>query len=622
MNSITIYDLIATRMQSAPEAHAILAPGKKPLTYRRLVEHLQSTVAYLNGLGLKPEDRVAVVLSNGPEMAALFLAVSSGMTCAPLNLSYGESEFDFYLTDLRAKAVIVEQGLDSPVRKVAKDRGIAIIELIPSVDDEAGIFTLVSSEDCQKALEEPSFAPSDSVALVLHTSGTTSRPKIVPLTQRNLCISAGNIARSLKLTESDRCMNVMPLFHIHGLVGALLSSLSAGASVICTHGFNAPQFFDLMYEFKSTWYTAVPTMHQAILARAEANQDVIKDSRLRFIRSCSSALPPQLMADLEQCFGVPVVEAYGMTEASHQMACNPLPPQIRKPGSVGIPTGPEVAIMDDAGKLLAPGETGEIVIRGENVTAGYENNPKANESAFTNGWFRTGDQGYLDDDGYLFITGRIKEIINRGGEKISPREIDEVLIDHPAVAQAITFAMPHPTLGDDIAAAVVLKQGMDASELDIREFVAARVAHFKVPSKVVFVDEIPKGPTGKLQRIGLAERLGITAELQDKGIVEYVPPRTPVEESLAKMWAEVLGVKRVGINDHFFRLGGDSILATQLVARAREAFNVDLSLVGFFESPTVAGQALMITQLQAYGLSEDELSNLLDDLERGSDQPL
>ncbi|HOK54058.1 MAG TPA: non-ribosomal peptide synthetase, partial [Armatimonadota bacterium] len=289
---------------------------------------------------------------------------------------------------------------------------------------------------------------------------------------------------------------------------------------------------------------------------------------------------------------------------------------------VGIPTGPEVAIMDDAGKLLAPGETGEIVIRGENVTAGYENNPKANESAFTNGWFRTGDQGYLDDDGYLFITGRIKEIINRGGEKISPREIDEVLIDHPAVAQAITFAMPHPTLGDDIAAAVVLKQGMDASELDIREFVAARVAHFKVPSKVVFVDEIPKGPTGKLQRIGLAERLGITAELQDKGIVEYVPPRTPVEESLAKMWAEVLGVKRVGINDHFFRLGGDSILATQLVARAREAFNVDLSLVGFFESPTVAGQALMITQLQAYGLSEDELSNLLDDLERGSDQPL
>jgi acyl-CoA synthetase (AMP-forming)/AMP-acid ligase II len=303
----------------------------------------------------------------------------------------------------------------------------------------------------------------------------------------------------------------MPLFHIHGLVGALLSSLSAGASVHCPPGFNALKFFGWLDQVEATWYTAVPTMHQTILARADRNADVLARRKLRFIRSSSASLPPQVMKQLEDTFGCPVIESYGMTEAAHQMASNPLPPRPRKPGSVGIAAGPEVGIMGPDGGLLPRGGIGEIVIRGENVTAGYANNPKANEEAFTDGWFRTGDQGVLDADGYLSLTGRLKEIINRGGEKVAPREVDDVLMDHPAVAQVVTFAMPHDKLGEEVAAAIVLREGKSATEQELRSFAATRLADFKVPRKIVFLPEIPKGATGKLQRIGLAQRLGLTA---------------------------------------------------------------------------------------------------------------
>jgi acyl-CoA synthetase (AMP-forming)/AMP-acid ligase II len=301
----------------------------------------------------------------------------------------------------------------------------------------------------------------------------------------------------------------MPPFHIHGLIAAVLATLEAGASVVCTPGFDAMKFFSWLSEFKPTWYTAVPTMHQAILARAARNPEAAAASRLRLIRSSSASLPPQVLAELERVFQAPVVEAYGMSEAAHQMASNPLPPQVRKPGSVGPSGGPEIAIMNEAGDLLAARETGEVVIRGENVTAGYENNPEANRTAFTNGWFRTGDQGFLDEDGYLHLTGRLKEIINRGGEKISPREVDEVLLDHPAVAQVVTFALPHEKLGEEVAAAVVLASGEAPTARELREFAAQRLADFKVPRKFVFLDEIPKGPTGKPQRIGLAKILGL-----------------------------------------------------------------------------------------------------------------
>jgi acyl-CoA synthetase (AMP-forming)/AMP-acid ligase II len=315
----------------------------------------------------------------------------------------------------------------------------------------------------------------------------------------------------LQLEQDDVCLNIMPLFHIHGLMAAILATLGKGASVCCAPGFDALRFYSWLEQSNPTWYTAVPTMHQAILARAKRNEEIVKNARLRFIRSSSSSLPQQVLHELEQTFDVPVVEAYAMTEASHQMTCNQLPPGVRKPGTVGCAAGPEVAIMHESKPdLLSQGKTGEIVIRGENVTLGYENNPTANAENFVAGWFRTGDQGVMDKDGYVTITGRLKEIINRGGEKISPREVDDILMDHPAVQQVVTFAMPHKSLGEEVAAAVVLREGETADEASIRSFASEHLASFKVPRKVLILDEIPKGATGKLQRIGLAEKLGLT----------------------------------------------------------------------------------------------------------------
>ena len=332
------------------------------------------------------------------------------------------------------------------------------------------------------------------------------------------------------------------------------------------------------------------------------------------------------MAGLEQAFGVPVIEAYGMTEASHQIASNPLPPRARKPGSVGVPAGPEVAILaDDGHSLLPPGSTGEVVIRGPSVTAGYANNREANAEAFVDRWFRTGDQGYMDAEGYLYLTGRLKELINRGGQKISPREVDEALLDHPAVAQAVTFAVPDRALGEDVAAVVVLRDPA-VSEKDLRRFAAVRLADFKVPRRVITVDEIPKGPTGKVQRIGLAERLGLLAQ-PEAGIrapEAAEPPQTPVEEALARLWQEVLRVTSVGRGQRFLDVGGDSMLATQLVARVRRSFGVELSLLEFFDAPTIAEQAVLVEVYllkEIEDMTEEEALRLLEEDTSGLGQP-
>jgi acyl-CoA synthetase (AMP-forming)/AMP-acid ligase II len=504
--ALTLLDLLAG---GADGATALAAPASAPLTFQDLRRLVGTVGDQLRALGVAPHDRIAIVLPNGPEMATAFIAVASAAASAPLNPAYRAEEFEFYLSDLKAKALIVEAGSASPVVGVAEKLGIPVIILRPTPEAGAGAFVLQTEDLAPLGAGPTRAARSEDVALVLHTSGTTSRPKIVPLSQRNLCASAENIRSTLALSAADRGLNVMPLFHIHGLIAAVLAPLSAGGSVFCTPGFNALRFFAWMQEAAPTWYTAVPTMHQTILTRARHNEPIIKAHPLRFIRSSSSSLPPQVLAELEATFGAPVVEAYGMTEAAHQMACNPLPPGVRKPGTVGLPAGPEVAIMDEAGTLQPTGAVGEIVIRGDNVTLGYENNPKANGEAFTAGWFRTGDQGVIDSDGFITITGRLKEIISRGGEKISPREIDEILMDHPAVQQVVTFGIPHDKWGEEVGAVIVLREGAAATERDLRDFVNSRAAEFKVPRKILFMDEIPKGATGKLQRIGLAQKLGL-----------------------------------------------------------------------------------------------------------------
>ncbi len=473
------------------------------LNYKDLKSFIDKISKQLAGNGLSNKDRAAIVLPNGPYMASSFLAISSYMSAAPLNPSYKSEEYEFYLKDLNPKIVLVEKNSENPVVDVAKKLKIELCEINPEKDGPSGIFNIYEKES------EYSLPDENDEALVLHTSGTTSRPKIVPLTNKNIFSSAENISKSLNLSKNDHCLNIMPLFHIHGLIAILASSMKAGASVCASNGFNAIKFLDMAKSEKITWYSGVPTMHQAILLRARRNLEVAKLLKLRLIRSSSASLPPVVFKDLNDVFSCPVIEAYGMTEATHQMTSNPLPPKQQKAGFVGLPAGPEVCIMNENGEVLNQGDEGEVCIKGENVTLGYDNNEEANKTSFTNGWFRTGDQGYFDNEGYLKISGRLKEIINKGGEKISPLEVDNVLMDHPLIDQAVCFGYEDKMLGENIASAIIIKNGETCSENDVLKYAQEKLAKFKIPKKIFFVEEIPKGATGKLQRNVLAKKFGL-----------------------------------------------------------------------------------------------------------------
>lgn len=598
----TLHYLVAAQAKCQPEAIAIRSVADAVSTYEQLHFQIAEVAQALRAAGIQRNDRVAVVLPNGAEMAVAFLTIASCATCAPLNPNFQAAEFDFYLNDLDAKALVLLAGAMSPARSIAQTRNIPILELIATA---GGRFEL-QCEGCD--LSSPEFAQPEDVALILHTSGTTSRPKMVPLTHRNLCASAINIATTLQLGTADRCLNLMPLFHIHGLIGVLLSSISAGGQVICSPGFQAARFCDWLAGFQPTWYSAVPTIHQAVLTEMERDPEhCARSSALRLIRSSSAALPTTVLNALEATFQVPVIEAYGMTEAAHQITSNPLPPVERKPGSVGQAIGLDVAIMNAEGQLLPTGTVGEVVIRGATVTAGYEHNPEANAKAFTNGWFRTGDQGYLDAEDYLFLQGRLKEIINRGGEKVAPLEVDAALMELEEVFQVVTFAVPHPTLGEDVAAAVVLHPGVKLSVVKMREFLFQRLVDFKIPSQIAIVETIPTGATGKLQRIGLHEKL----VNQLKPV--FTAPQTEIEHALAAIWTEVLGNEAIGLQDNFFALGGDSLKATQMIVRINQAFNVEFPLATVFRSPTLIEQA---KQLECLRTEAQSLTQLLTDLQQ------
>jgi acyl-CoA synthetase (AMP-forming)/AMP-acid ligase II len=492
MNPSTLLDLFG----GAPDSTALIVPEKDlRVTYAALKEQVMAVAEALAAAGVKRGDRIGTALPNGLPNIVTFLAASMVGTAAPLNPAYKEDDFKFYLDDTNARFLLLPpEGADEARRAAGDKVPIMAVDL-----DESGTVRLSSTG------RTPFAPPSvDDVALILHTSGSTGRPKRVPLTHAQLSISARNVAKTYNLTAQDVSLCVMPLFHVHGLVASTLATLATGGTVVVPAKFNPLSFWRVAGDYGATWYSAVPTLHQLLAARAQPGAKPAGADKLRFIRSCSASLSPQLMSDLEAAFGAPVLEAYGMTEAAHQMASNPLPPAARKAGSVGPNTGTTtIGIMDGAGNLLKAGERGEVVIRGANVIRGYENNPEANASSFTDGWFRTGDQGYLDEEGYLLLTGRLKEMINRGGEKISPREIDEVLLGHPAVAEAVAFGAPHPTWGEEVAAAVVLKS--DASEADLISYCRERMADFKRPKQIHITTAIPRTATGKIQRRVVAE---------------------------------------------------------------------------------------------------------------------
>lgn len=472
---------------------AVVIPGGPTVGFGYLRDEVERVAELLAAAGLERGRAASIVLTNGLEFIITFLSVTrAGAIAAPLNPAYTVDEFLFFMEDAGAQLAILPEG-DHPGRTAAGQLGIPVLDAALN----AGPEVVLSHEGAPLTTRTDVAGPvADDVALFLHTSGTTSRPKGVPLTHSNLLASLDNIGNTYALTPDDRAMVVMPLFHVHGLIGVALSTLNTGGSLVTPSRFSASRFWDDQRATEATWYSAVPTIHQILLMRAD--DDGAPHESFRFIRSCSAALAPSVFSDLESRFGAPVLEAYGMTEASHQMSSNPLPPGSRTPGTVGRGTGVEISIMDDAGDLMATGDRGEVVIRGPNVTLGYHNNPTANAESFTKGWFRTGDQGLMDEAGVLTLTGRIKELINRAGEKISPLEVDAVLLQHPTVAEAVCFAVSDAKYGEAVQAAVVCSGPI--SEGDLRSFCGDHLADFKVPDRVYLVESLPRTATGKIQR--------------------------------------------------------------------------------------------------------------------------
>lgn len=581
----TIGGLLAFHARTTPAVPALLAPGRPPLTYGALGARIEHLVGTLRGFGIAPSDRIAVALPRGADSALALIAVASSCACVPVNPDLTADELQRYFSELKLTALVTRADMNSAGRDVARALDIAVIDFVPGPETDLGGCELIGPTLGPASASGAARAEDD--AFILLTSGTAARPKMVPLTHLNVCLSAQNAGRVLSLAPHDRLLNVLPLFHAHGLISGLLTAIAAGSSVIATTGFDAPSFFGWMRDLQPTWYTAVPTIHRALLTAAEANPELVRSSSLRVIRSASASLAPAILNGLEATFGVPVLETYGMTEATSQIAANPF--ELRKIGSVGRAAGPEIAIMDETGRPLASGERGEIMLRGPNMSRGYYNDEAATQAAFRNGWFRTGDLGYLDADDYLFIVGRIKDIINRGGQKISPLEVEEVLLAHPAVLEAGVFAVPHAKLGENVAAVVVLRPDSEATSDQLRQFARKRLAAYKVPSLIRSVAALPKGASGKVKRNALAEL--ISAEHDDD---ETQLPRNDLETQLAEIWAHLLEIPQVGVDQDVFALGADSLAVTQMRSRLRERFNVDFSFEDIFDCATVAALAARI----------------------------
>ncbi len=483
----------------APSHPAIRVPDGPTITYGSLRTQVRFLADQLNSLGMGRGDRVAISLPNGLESIISFLAVTAaGATAASLNPAYTADEFRFYLKDTGARALITPSQGGEEARKAAP---ASTIKIGASVDAEGRVS--FSNREAQESPLPAGLPNPEDVALTLHTSGTTSRPKRVPLTHSNLAISARNIAETYQLTAEDVSLCVMPLFHIHGLVASTLATFLSGGTIVLPSRFSPLSFWTTVKDYEVTWFSAVPAMHQILVNRARGKRGPGSAGSgyrgLRFIRSCSASLPLATLVEMEELFGAPVLEAYGMTEAAHQMTSNPLPSAGKRvPGSVGRGTGVSIAIMDTEGRILPPGVRGEVVVKAPNVMGGYENNSEVNATSFTDGWFRTGDEGIIDSEGYLTLVGRLKELINYNGEKVSPKEIDEVLLSHSSVAEAVSFGLPHPVHGEVPCAAVVLQAPVTQAILvaHCREYLTA----FKCPKVIHIVDAIPRTATGKVQR--------------------------------------------------------------------------------------------------------------------------
>jgi len=586
---------------------AILAPGRDSLTFRDLRDQIAATRNTLNRWGIGRGDRVVVVLPNGPEMAVCFLAITASAVFTPFNPAYTEDEFRRYIARLQPKLLIVPSDSEATARMAAASLGVTTIDLVVEENRPAGCFTLRGG--IEGSCADPGWNTINDVALILHTSGTTAQQKLVPLKQRHLLAYVRGINRFYRLDSTDRCLTLNPMFHGAGLKGGLLVPLINGSAVVCPPE-GVDSFFKYLDVYRPTWYTAGYTIQNAILREAEAHCSIVEESRLRFIRCGTGRLDPKVQRGLETIFRAPVIQQYSASEASG-ITCNPFPPAVRKPGSAGIPVINEVAIMDSNGSFLPTGEEGEIVVRGPSVFDGYLNDPEANEAAFVNGWFRTGDLGRFDADGFLMISGRISDQINRGGEKILPAEVEAVLAEHGAVGEVKVFGIPHASLGEEVVAAVVLSDGASATDAELKRFAARRLSHFKVPRRIFFLESFPLGLTNKVDTKALVRACESLRASESVGTVSGQDVAgSSVETRVAGLWREILDCEGITTGEGFFIRGGDSLRAVELLLLVKSEFGVDLPVNTIYEeASTIAGMAGTIERQLASTIGETTSSH-------------
>jgi acyl-CoA synthetase (AMP-forming)/AMP-acid ligase II/acyl carrier protein len=576
-------EVLAAQRVRRGSAPAILAPDRESLSYAVLHDEIERVGTMLASMGFGRGSRIGISVASGPEAAVTMLATMIWATAAPIGLGLGFDDCTDQLSRLRIDAVIVREDEYSPLAQAAGAAQVRLLRLRPT-EPPGGIILAAAAPRAAVTRTPPH---GDDIAVLMQTSGTTARPKIVPITHSQLVWNA----RQAPIDEGDRYLSIGPIFNSTGLMNALLSPLAAGAATIIAGDFDSARFVDWLDTFKPTCLSSNPTMLASILDAVTARRPAEPQS-LRFVRSGSNALPSSIQRRLESALGVPVIQGYGMTETGY-IAQNPLPPREQRPNSVGIAMGAELRILRDDAQLTADEGVGEILVRGPGVTRGYEDDAEANRLAFRDGWFRTGDIGRIDDDGYLFITGRQTELINRGGTKVSPAEVDAAFLQHPAVREAASFAVPHPSLGEDVVTAIVLHEADSMSVRSLRSYALEQLLPFKVPSSVVLVDQIPKNSLGKVNRRTLIDKFA--AQLH----IDYVAPRDEDEALVAAIFAEHFGLAQIGALDHFFRLGGDSLRAAQVLARFAERCGVEMSLQTLFESPTVAELANRLREARA-----------------------
>jgi oxalate---CoA ligase len=576
----TIHDLLLQQADHCRRAPAIVVRDREALTYGELSDEVERTIAALAATGIAGGARVAMTFPNGPDAMVLMLALMAGVVCIPMNPALDSATCEALLKILRAAAVIAPEGVDARAVATARSLGLQVLRLVRRSDDVAGAFDL--RFETKRAPVPHEWPQLDDVAILFQTSGTTAQPKTVPLTQAQVIARS----RTQPITGADRCLFVPPMYTAGAMAHTLLAPIAAGASIGFPRAHGKFALLEALEELEITYFSANPAVLASLLKQL-AERPSTRPNALRFIRSAGSALTAALQLRVEEAFGVPVIQGYGTTEAG-TVAGNPLPPGRREPGSVGLSVGPQIAIADENGEHLGPKLTGEIVVRSPGVMSGYENDRDANRDAFRDGWLRTGDLGHLDDDGYLFLTGRIKEIINRGGFKVSPAEVDAALLRHPDVVDAAAFGVNHPTLGEDVAAAVVIRDQGKISPRQLREFAFGLLAPYKIPSTIVFVSMLPRNATRKIDRSALGR------DLRHALRKSFVAARNAEEALVASIIAEVLGIDRVGAEDNFFELGGDSLRGAQVILRVNAALGSNLAVESLFQWPIVADFAAAV----------------------------